>query len=201
MTEAKYGIIIVAAPSGTGKSTLCTRLLHEENKSIQLSVSTTSRLPRGKERHGKEYFFVSPEKFKQKIAGGAFAEWAQVHENLYGTEKNVLEDYWAKGFHVLLDIDVQGAHSLRKIYPKQIFTVFLMPPSMQELERRLRSRGTDSEKAIVKRMANAKLEIDRKNEFDAVIVNDTLDQSYQELKSAIQNFTKDLEAGLWQKRP
>jgi guanylate kinase len=201
VTEAKYGIIIVAAPSGTGKSTLCARLLHEENKSIQLSVSTTSRPPRGKEQNDKEYFFVSSKEFEHKIAAGDFAEWAQVHENFYGTEKKVLEDYWAKGFHALLDIDVQGAHSLRKLYPKQIFTVFLMPPSMQELERRLRSRGTDSEDAIVKRMANAKLEIDRKEEFDAVIINDTLDQAYLELKSAIQHFTKDLEAGLWPKRP
>jgi guanylate kinase len=201
MSTDAYGIIIIAAPSGTGKSTLCHRLLQEEGSAIRLSISTTSRLPRGQEKHGTEYFFVSEEEFKQKISKNEFAEWALVHGNYYGTEKKTLEDFWANRAHVLLDIDVQGAETLRQAYPHRILTVFLLPPSLEELERRLRGRGTESEASIQKRLLNAKTELGRRHEFNSVIVNKELDQAYLELKTVITQFTKDLESGTWQKHP
>jgi len=196
-----FGLIVVSAPSGTGKSTLCTRLLAEQKDQVALSISTTSRKPRGQEQHGTEYFFVTAEEFKEKIHEEAFAEWALVHGNYYGTEKKNVELFWSKKRHVLLDIDVQGAESLRQVYPAKIFTIFLAPPSLEELERRLRGRGTETEEAILKRMANAGIELKRKHEFDLVIVNDDLEQTYAELKQAVNGFMKDLERGTWQKRP
>ena len=195
-----YGLIVVSAPSGTGKSTLCTRLLAEQRDRVDLSISTTSRPPRGKETHGKEYFFVSPEEFKRKIDAEEFAEWALVHGNYYGTEKKTLETHWGLQRHVLLDIDVQGAESFRIVYPEKTITIFLTPPSVEELERRLRGRGTETEDAIVKRMKNAEIELNRKHEFDLVIVNDDLERTYSELKQAVNGFMTDLERGTWQKR-
>jgi guanylate kinase len=196
-----YGLIVVSAPSGTGKSTLCTRLLAELQNEVALSISTTSRKPRGQEVHGKEYFFVTAEAFKEKIAEGAFAEWALVHGNYYGTETKNLEIFWNQKKNVLLDIDVQGADSFKLVYPEKTFSIFLAPPSMEELERRLRGRGTETEEAIVKRMANAVQELGRKDDFDLVIVNDDLEQTYFQLKQAVNGFMKDLERGTWQKRP
>jgi guanylate kinase len=193
VAKGSYGLIVISAPSGTGKSTLCTRLLAELRTSVQLSISTTSRPPRGNENNGIEYFFVSAEEFKQKIARGEFIEWAEVHGNFYGTEKAMLEGFWAKKRHVLLDIDVQGADSLRDVHPDKTFSIFLVPPSIEELERRLRGRATEDEAAIQKRMKNARDELSRQHEFDLVIVNDDLEQTYAELKRVVTEFTTNLE--------
>jgi guanylate kinase len=196
-----YGLVVVSAPSGTGKSTLCTRLLAELRSKVALSISTTSRKPRGQEQHGNEYFFVTAEEFKEKIDTEAFAEWALVHGNYYGTEKKNLEIFWSQNKHVLLDIDVQGADSFRKVYPTKTLTVFLAPPSIEELERRLRGRGTETEDAIVRRMTNAHSEMAHQHKFDLVIVNDDLEQTYEQLKLAVSGFMMNLERGTWQKRP
>lgn len=191
------GLVIVSAPSGTGKSTLCGRLLQDLPDIMRLSISTTSRAPRGQEKHGVEYFFVSSDEFQAKIARNQFAEWALVHGNYYGTSKETLESFWRGGFHVLLDIDVQGAMNLKTLYGDRALLVFLEPPSIEELERRLRARATDPEDVIQKRMRNALDELARKADFDAVIVNDDLDKAYLRLKKVVFEFSEQLGAGTW----
>lgn len=198
--SSHYGLMVVSAPSGAGKSTLCTQLLRELPDRLALSISSTSRAPRGSEQHGKEYYFLQKEDFTQQINAGEYAEWALVHGNYYGTSKKTLQDFWSSGRHVLLDIDVQGAASLRALYPERIFTVFIAPPSLEELERRLRGRGTDSEEAIRKRMQNARDELARQGEFDLLLVNDVYAEAYQRLKEATVDFMDRMEAGRWQKR-
>ena len=200
-TSSPFGLIVVSAPSGAGKSTLCTHLLKSLPQRLALSISSTSRLPRGAEKHGEEYLFLTQEEFSQKIDAKDFAEWAQVHGNYYGTAKETIEGFWKKGRHVLLDIDVQGAESLRQAYPDRCFTIFVAPPSIEELERRLRGRGTESEAAIQKRMINARDEMKRQDEFDLILINDVFDSAYETLAAAVIQFMDQLEGGLWRKQP
>lgn len=135
----------------------------------------------------------------ESVDAGDFAEWALVHGNYYGTMKSTLNQFWNSKRHVLLDIDVQGADSLRSQYPDRSFTVFIAPPSMEELERRLRGRGTESEETVKKRMKNAQDELRRQGEFDLVIVNDVFEDAYRQFKSACIDFMDRLEGGRWQK--
>jgi guanylate kinase len=195
-----YGLIVVSAPSGAGKSSLCARLLKDHRDRLELSISTTSRAPRGREIHGVEYYFATPEEFKTRIDQGDFAEWALVHGNYYGTSKSTLRSFWSHRKHVLLDIDVQGSESLRKGYPDRCFTVFIAPPSLEVLEERLRGRGTESEEAIRKRMANAVSEMAQKDHFDLTIVNDDFESAYRALEAAVMDFMKEIEEGAWRKR-
>ncbi|MCM2280160.1 MAG: guanylate kinase [Oligoflexia bacterium] len=178
-------LIVISAPSGAGKTTLCSRLLRDFPQ-LMLSISSTTRAPRGRERDGVEYFFLSREEFERGIREDRFAEWAQVHGNYYGTSKAVIEDAFTSGKSVLLDIDVQGAASLRKSFPARSALFFISPPSLAELEKRLRARRTDSEESIRRRLANAKAEMDRMNEFDQVIVNDSLERAYGELSGLVR---------------
>lgn len=189
----KFGLIVVAAPSGAGKSTLCTHLLKELTDRVSLSISSTSRDPRGTEKHGQEYFFLDRDTFTKQIDHGEFAEWALVHGNYYGTSRHSLQTFWSQGKHVLLDIDVQGAESLRKAFPDRCFTVFIAPPNLEELERRLRGRGTESEEAIAKRMKNAVHELTHKDRFDLVLVNDDYNQTYETLKTEVLKFMDTLQ--------
>lgn len=182
--SAKPRLIVVAAPSGTGKTTLCSRLLRDIPELI-LSISTTTRAPRGTEKNGVEYFFVPKAEFQKKIDAGRFAEWAEVHGNYYGTSKDFIEQAFSQGKSLLLDIDVQGAAALKKSYPEETVRIFLAPPSMEELERRLRARGTDSEESIQKRLANAKHELTHLGHFDHVVVNDDLEHAYFQLSGII----------------
>lgn len=184
MHAAPTRLIVVSAPSGAGKTTLCQRLLAEFPRLV-LSISTTTRKPRGSEQHGREYFFVSREEFERQISEGKFAEWARVHDNYYGTSKSVIEKAFVTGNSVLLDIDVQGAEQLRSSYPRESVLIFVAPPSLDELERRLRSRNTDSEASIQKRMNNARAEMARKDSFDHVVVNDSLERAYSELRGIV----------------
>lgn len=185
--DSKYGLVVISAPSGAGKSTLCQHLLRDLSGRLALSISSTSRLPRGQEVHGKEYFFLKAEEFKAKIEADEFAEWALVHGNYYGTSKKTISNFWSQKRHVLLDIDVQGAESLRKLYGHKSFLVFISPPNIEELEKRLRSRGTDSEETIQKRMKNAEFELSCLKDFDVEVVNDHLETAYQKLlKSVIE---------------
>lgn len=178
-------LIVVSAPSGAGKTTLCQRLLDAFGNRLTLSISSTTRKPRGKERDGHEYFFLERADFETKIKQGAFAEWALVHDHYYGTSRAVIDQAFRSGLSVLLDIDVQGARSLAEAYGKQCFRVFIRPPSLVELEARLRSRGTDSEETIQKRLRNAERELSCAAEFDHVIVNDDLERAYGELKAVV----------------
>ena len=174
-------ILVLCAPSGTGKSTLCTRLL-AEFPGLTFSVSCTTRAPRGGERDGVDYHFKTREEFIGLRDQGFFAEWAEVHGNFYGTPAGAVRDLLAAGRDVLFDIDVQGAAQLRRTFPDGLY-VLLLPPSREELDRRLRGRGTDSEEIIARRMANAVKEMDRADEFAHWIVNSDLEQAYAELRA------------------
>jgi guanylate kinase len=179
-------LIVISAPSGAGKTTLCRRLLRDFPGEIVLSISSTTREPRGKEANGVDYFFLTKEEFQRGIDAGEFAEWALVHGNYYGTSKKVIEQAFAKKQSVLLDIDVQGAQSLKNSYPKEAYRIFISPPSLAELEARLRSRGTDNEQTIQKRLKNAKYEMTHLENFDSAIVNDDLDRAYGELRGLVE---------------
>lgn len=179
-------LIVVSAPSGAGKTTLCQRLLRDFPQ-LRLSISCTTRAPRGKEKHGQDYFFLGQDEFKQKIAAGEFAEWAEVHGNYYGTLRSTIEGNLRAGLSVLLDIDVQGAESLRQAFPQEALTIFVAPPSMDELEKRLRARGTDSPESVARRMANARRELQEAAKFDLLITNDHLDRAYTELAARVRD--------------
>jgi guanylate kinase len=185
-------LIIVAAPSGAGKTTLCRKLLQEFPDDMALSISTTTRDPRPGEQHGREYFFCAREEFETKTQRGEFAEWAQVHDRLYGTSREVLDRTLESGRSVLLDIDVQGAASLRAAYPGRTFSVFVVPPSMEILESRLRARKSESEEAIALRLQNARDEMKRAPEFDKVLVNDTFEHAYAQLRQWVLEQTGSL---------
>ncbi|HKI81565.1 MAG TPA: guanylate kinase [Pseudodesulfovibrio sp.] len=174
-------VLVVCAPSGTGKSTLIS-MLRERYPDFGFSVSYTTRAPRGSEQDGREYHFVSRETFVAMRSKGAFCEWAEVHGNFYGTATKPVEAMLHQGQDVLFDIDVQGAKQLKKTFYKGTF-VFLLPPSREELVRRLKGRGTDSEESIAKRLANASGELAQAEWFDSWVVNDDLDEAYKELEA------------------
>jgi guanylate kinase len=184
-------IIVVSAPSGGGKSSLCQRLLNWSPKLVY-SVSCTTRTPRGGEQHGVDYFFLTREEFERRIAADDLLEFAQYNGNYYGTPRSFLEDQLAAGRDVLLDIEVQGANQLmarvRKsgfAHPESLVTIFLMPPSMELLEQRLRRRGTDSDEVIRKRLALAQKEMAHWREYDYVIVSGKLDDDFEQGKAII----------------
>lgn len=180
--------VVIAGPSGVGKGTLIEKLRQEFPKLFGFSVSHTSRAPREGEQEGVHYHFTTAENIKEDVAAGKFIEHAEVHGRHYGTSIMAVEKVRQQGRICILDIDVQGCRSARA---KGLLAkyVFLAPPSIQELEKRLRGRGTDSEESIATRLGNAQKEIDAKDEkglFDAVIVNDDLDTAYGELKGMLQ---------------
>jgi guanylate kinase len=184
-------MIVVSAPSGAGKSTLCNRLVDEFPK-VVYSVSCTTREPRGEEKDGEHYYFLSKKEFKERIKNGEFLEYAKVHGNFYGTLEDTVLYAMEEGKHVLLDIDVQGATQIReslvRLDPRHPirrgFTdIFISPPSMEELEKRLRGRGTDQEKVIQKRLENAAEEMACAKEYSFQIINEDLDKAYHELKT------------------
>lgn len=166
-------LLIVCGPSGVGKTTLCGHLL-DTHETLSLSVSYTTRAPRGSEKDAVAYHFVSPAKFERMIADDCFAEWANVHGNYYGTSTEAIETAWARGLDVLFDIDYQGAHQLKARYSDRAVPSLIMPPSMAELESRLRGRNTDDEAVVQKRLAAARHELAQYPAFDYLIVNDDL---------------------------
>lgn len=178
-------LIVVSAPSGGGKTTLCKMLL-DEFPNISLSISTTTRPPRAHEINGKHYHFVSPEEFQAKIDAGVFAEWAHVHGNLYGTSIEAVDKALAENKHILFDIDYQGALSLTEIYKDRVLSIFIMPPSMQELKDRLLARKTESAESIATRLDNAYNELQWSQSFQYQITNDNLTRAYQEMKAIIE---------------
>lgn len=191
-------LIVVSAPSGAGKSTLCDRLVNEFPEATY-SVSCTTRAPRGEEKDGVHYYFLSKREFKERIKNNEFLEHAKVHGNLYGTLEDTVLYAMEEGRHVLLDIDVQGARKIRetlvRLDPRNPirtgFTdIFISPPSMEELEKRLCGRGTDEEKVIRTRLENAKAEMECASEYSFRIINDDLETAYQELKNIILSSTE-----------
>ena len=173
--------LVLSAPSGAGKTTLVQRLLRAFPL-LGYSVSCTTRQPRQGEVDGKDYIFISREEFEQRRAEGYFAEWAEVHGNFYGTPLAPVKEKLRLGQDLIFDIDVQGAAQLKLSLTEAVF-VFILPPSMTELERRLRSRGLDDEKTIERRLVNAQQEILAARWYDALVVNDNLDVAYDELRA------------------
>ena len=182
----RAGLFVVSAPSGAGKTTLCTRML-EMFPELSYSISHTTRAPRGSEQDGVDYFFITPEAFQERIKKDEWAEWAKVHDNYYGTSRAFITEHLQKGNPLLLDIDVQGARQIRKAYPRAV-TLFINAPSMAVLEARLRKRGTDTDAVIARRLENAAREIDDLPLYRHVIINDHLDTATREMGAIIEKF-------------
>lgn len=180
--ERQGTALVISAPSGTGKTTLI-RMLREEFPRLRYSVSCTTRAPRQGERDGVDYHFLSREDFLRRRDEGFFAEWAEVHDNFYGTPLAPVRDTLREGGDVLFDIDVQGARQLKASLP-EAFRIFILPPSREELRRRLRQRGLDSEEVMRRRLANARDELGEAAGYDALIVNDRLEDAYAQLRAA-----------------
>ncbi len=186
MTLRAPGLLLVlSAPSGAGKTTLARRFV-ATREDAHFSISATTRAPRGAERDGHDYHFVSPERFRALVAEGAFAEWAEVHGQRYGTLRRTVDEALAAGRIAVFDIDVQGGAQVKALWPDEAVAVFVLPPSMQELERRLRTRSTEGDDAIVRRLAAARSEIERGvARYDYVLVNDDLDAALGQLDAIV----------------
>ncbi len=176
-------LFVVAAPSGAGKSSLVKALM-ELDSHVQPSVSHTTRPPRGQEKHGREYFFVSNAEFDAMVAANAFVEWAHVHNQRYGTSKKAIEDRMAQGSDVILEIDFQGALQIKSIFANAI-CIFILPPSWEELRSRLERRGEDLPEVIELRLKNAEVEMAQVEKFDFVIINELFDGALFDLKAIV----------------
>ena len=180
--------IIISAPSGAGKTTIVRALL-KELPQLAFSISACSREPRGLEKNGVDYYFLGKEGFGQQIEANAFVEWEEVYEGMfYGTLKSELARIWKEGKIVIFDVDVVGGLHLKEIMKEKALSVFIQPPSLEELERRLQSRNTDSMNKIAMRVAKAAQEIEQAKEFDVIVVNDQLELAIQAIHSAIARF-------------
>src|SRR5690606_9161172 len=186
----KGKLIIVSAPSGAGKTTLVKHLL-EKMPELEFSVSCATRNPRENETNGKDYYFISTEEFKQKIENQEFAEFEEVYAgNFYGTLKSEIERIWANGKHVIFDIDVIGGLDLKKIYPENSLSIFIMPPSIEELENRLRNRNTESDEKLQMRIDKAEQELLLAPKFDVILVNNDLEKSKVEIVGLVSHFLR-----------
>lgn len=186
-------LIIFCAPSGSGKSTLVQWLMstHPELR-LAFSISCTSRSPRGAERHGVEYFFLSPEAFKEKIAQGEFLEYEEVyHDRFYGTLKSQVENQTAQGENIIFDVDVKGGCNIKAYYGQRAMSIFIQPPSLEVLRERLTSRGTDSPEAIEERLAKASYELSFAPRFDHIVVNDDLEKAKAAVLQLVTAFLAD----------
>ena len=184
-------IIIFSAPSGSGKSTIINYLM-QQGLNLHFSVSATSRPPRGAEQNGVEYYFLTPEDFKQRIAQGEFLEYEEVYKDrFYGTLKSQVDAQLAKGENVVCDVDVLGGQNIKKHYGQRALSIFIQPPSIEVLRQRVEGRGTDSPEVINDRIARAEFELSFADKFDHAVVNDDLQQAQAEALALIQNFLKD----------
>lgn len=183
-SKRKGKIFVISAPSGSGKTTLCAELLSLRLKNLVRSISTTTRPPRGKERAGKDYFFIAPQEFKTRQKKGAFLEWAWVLDNFYGTPRAHVERCIKEGKDVILSIDVQGAMQVRKKYPTAVL-IFILPPSFKKLKSRLKKRSTENNKEILKRLNLARGEIAYLSRYNYVVVNDMIKKATEKLKAIV----------------
>ncbi|WP_272961117.1 guanylate kinase [Barnesiella viscericola] len=186
--EKRGKLIIFSAPSGSGKSTIIQSLLNR-NLNLSFSISATSRAPRGTEKNGVEYYFISPEEFRQRIANGEFLEYEEVYAGkYYGTLKSEVERILNSGRNVIFDVDVVGGLNIKKYYGDQALALFIQPPSIEELKRRLNHRATDAPEVIVSRIAKAEYELSFAPKFDRIIVNDILEKAQEEAYQTIRQF-------------
>jgi guanylate kinase len=183
-------LVIFSAPSGSGKTTIVRELLKRFD-CFEFSISATSRQPRGAEQNGIDYYFLTNEEFKERVARDEFVEWEEVYQGTcYGTLKSEMERIWNNGKVIIFDVDVMGGINLKRLFGDDACSMFIMPPSIEELERRLRGRGTDAEEVIQKRIAKAEFEISKAPEFDHVVINDKLDVAVEEAAGIIASFLK-----------
>lgn len=181
-------LLIFSAPSGSGKSTLINYLM-EQGLNLHFSISATSRPPRGEEKHGVEYFFLSPEEFKQRIDNGELLEYVEVYEGrYYGTLKTQVDEQLARGENVVCDVDVLGAEQIKAIYGERALSVFVQPPSVEALRERLTGRATDAPEVIEQRIARAEYELTFASKFDTVVINDDLATAQQDVLRKVKDF-------------
>ncbi|MBO4720348.1 MAG: guanylate kinase [Prevotella sp.] len=186
-------LIIISAPSGTGKSTIISWLMREHPElNLAFSISCTSRAPRGTEQNGVEYFFLTPEEFRQRIDNDEFLEYEEVYEGrFYGTLKAQVERQLEAGQNVVFDVDVKGGVNIKKYYGDEALSIFIKPPSIAELRRRLEGRGTDAPEVIDQRIARAEFELTFIDKFDTIVVNDDLTQAEEDALSIIEEFLSE----------
>ena len=181
-------LIVISAPSGAGKTSIVHQLL-KDIPELSFSVSASSRERRENELHGKDYYFLGVEGFQQKIKEDAFLEWEQVYENqYYGTLKSEIERIWSEGKTVIFDVDVVGGLNIKKQYPKECLSIFIMPPSIEVLAERLIGRGSESDESVKKRLDKAEEEISKNKQFDTIILNDDFEIACEQTKEIITNF-------------
>lgn len=181
----KSKLIIFSAPSGSGKTTIVTEIL-KQFPQLEFSISATSRMPRGVEQDGKEYYFLSQQEFEQKVKCDAFIEWEEVYKGTcYGTLRSEIERIWSSGNVIIFDVDVKGGLKLKEIFKEEALSIFIMPPSIPVLKERLIKRGTDEIEVIEKRIAKAEYEISLSNQFDKIIINDNLDVAITDVHRVI----------------
>jgi len=184
-------LIVISAPSGAGKTSIVHQLL-KDIPELYFSVSASSRERRENEIHGKDYYFLGVEGFQQKIKEDAFLEWEQVYENqYYGTLKSEIERIWSEGKTIIFDVDVVGGLNIKKQYPKECLSIFIMPPSLAVLAERLIGRGSDSDESVKKRLDKAEEEISKNNQFDTIILNDNFEIACEQTKEVITNFINE----------
>ncbi len=189
MTKNKGKLIVFSAPSGSGKTTIVRHLLGIDSLDLEFSISATSREKRGKEKDGKDYYFISAREFKDKIKNDEFLEWEEVYrDNFYGTLKSEVERIWSLGKHVIFDIDVVGGLRIKKKFPEETLAVFVKPPSVDELKIRLKKRSTESDDKINMRVAKASVEMATAPQFDEVIKNYDLDIALKEAEELVADF-------------
>jgi len=184
--QVRPRLIVFSAPSGGGKTTLA-QMLIKDFPNLKLSISSTTRAPRGQEKDGVDYHFLTVEEFKSRIKAGKFAEHAEVHGNFYGTEFDTVKNNLKNGVSVLALVDVKGAEVLKASFPGDVYTIFVKPPDLKTLEARLKGRGTERPEAIAIRLANAKEEMEHAKDFDRVVINDDLQTAYAELRMILKN--------------
>ena len=189
MNQFKGKLIIFSAPSGSGKTTIVRHLLDQKEFGLEFSISATSREARGKEINGEDYYFMSSKEFKQKIKADEFLEWEEVYiNNFYGTLKSEVARIWAKGKHVIFDIDVAGGVRIKKKFPERTLAVFVKPPDINELIIRLKQRGEESSEKIAMRVAKAPTEMATAPQFDTIILNDDLAIALQDAENLVKDF-------------
>jgi guanylate kinase len=194
MKKVKKGsIIVVSAPSGAGKTSICGAIIKIDKNTVN-SISATTRPPRYGEKNGVDYFFVNEKKFNSMIKSKKFAEWAEVHGNYYGTPKSFLEKTLKSGKNVLLEIDVQGGINIKKQYP-QACMVFIMAPDLKTIENRLTARNTDSGKVIKRRLQNAKKELKSLSEYEYLVINENFDKAVESFLTIIKSLEYKIEKG------